>query len=75
MAEAEKSARQAEKMDLPIHFPQLHLLLAEISARKKDYASAISELKDYLELAPHAENRELVQQQLAKLEQLQRVSP
>jgi len=75
IAEAEKSARKAEQVDLPHHFPQLHLLLAEISARNRDYSAAISELKDYLEIVPHAENREQVRQQLAKLEQLQRVSP
>jgi len=75
MAEAETSARKAEHVDLLHQFPQLHLLLAEISARKKDYAAAVSELKDYLEIAPHADNQEQVRQQLAKLEQLQRVSP
>ncbi|HUI52501.1 MAG TPA: tetratricopeptide repeat protein [Terriglobales bacterium] len=73
--EAEKSARRAEHVDLRSQIPQLHLLLAEISSRKKDYAAAISELEAYLELAPHAENREQVRGQLAKLEQLQRVSP
>jgi tetratricopeptide (TPR) repeat protein len=75
IAEAEKSALQAEHVDLPVRFPQLHLLLAEISARRKDYALAVSELRAYLELAPHAQNVDQVRAQLAKLEQLQRVSP
>lgn len=72
---AEKSALQAEHVDLPTRFPQLHLLLAEISARRKDYAAAISELRAYLELVPHGQSNDHVRAQLAKLEQLQRVSP
>jgi hypothetical protein len=49
--DAEKSALKAEHLDLRTHFPQLHLLLAEISARKNNYAVAISEIQTYLELA------------------------
>jgi tetratricopeptide (TPR) repeat protein len=73
--EAEKSALKAEHVDLPTRYPQLHLLVAELSTRKKDYGVAIAELQTYLQLAPHAENAEKVRQQLAKLEQLQRESP
>jgi tetratricopeptide (TPR) repeat protein len=69
-AEAEKSALKAEHMALLDHFPQLHLLLAEISARKNDYATAISEMQIYLELVPHATNADQVRVQLAKLQKL-----
>src|SRR5580693_10141726 len=41
--DAEKSALQAEHLDLVTHFPQVHLLLAEIFARKNNYARAITE--------------------------------
>jgi hypothetical protein len=68
--DAEKSALKAEHIALPVRFPQLHLLLSEIFARKNDYATAISELKTYLELAPNATNEDQVRAQLAKLEKL-----
>jgi hypothetical protein len=68
--DAEKSALKAEHLDLRTRFPQLHLLLAEIFARKNNYATAISEIQTYLELAPHAKNADQVREQLAKLEKL-----
>jgi hypothetical protein len=68
--DAEKSALKAEHLDLRTRFPQLHLLLAEIFARKHNYANAISEIQTYLELAPHAKDADRVREQLAKLEKL-----
>lgn len=68
--EAEKSALKAEHVDLRPDFPQLHLLLADIFAGKKNYAVAISELQAYLELAPHAKDGVQVREQLAQLEKL-----
>jgi tetratricopeptide (TPR) repeat protein len=70
IAEAEKSALKAEHMAMLNRFPQLHLLLAEIFARKNDYGTAISELQIYLQLVPHAENVEQVRVQLARLQKL-----
>jgi tetratricopeptide (TPR) repeat protein len=68
--DAEKSGLRAERLDTRPRFPQLHLLLAEIFARKTDYARAISETKIYLELMPHAKNADQVRGQLAELEKL-----
>jgi tetratricopeptide (TPR) repeat protein len=68
--EAEKSALKAEQIALPAHFPQVHLLLAQIFARKNDYAIAIRELRTYLELAPNASNADHVRAYLANLEKL-----
>jgi tetratricopeptide (TPR) repeat protein len=68
--EAEKSGLKAERLDVRPRFPQLHLLLAEIFARKNNYAKAISETKIYLELAPHAKDADRVRERLAKLEKL-----
>jgi TolA-binding protein len=68
--DAEKSGLKAERLDVRPHFPELHLLLAEIFARKNNYATAISETKFYLELAPHAKDADQVREQLAKLEKL-----
>lgn len=68
--EAEKSALKAEHLDLLTKFPQVHILLAEIFARKKDYAPAISELHAYLELVPHATDADFARAELAKWEKL-----
>jgi tetratricopeptide (TPR) repeat protein len=68
--EAQKSALKAEHIALPARFPQVHLLLGEIFARKNDYATAISELNTYLELAPNSTNADQVRLHLAKLQKL-----
>lgn len=68
--DAEKSALKAEHLDLLTHFPQLHLLLAEIFARKSNYAIAIAEIQTYLALAPQARDADLAREQLARLEKL-----
>ncbi len=68
--DAEKSGLQAEHLDLRTHFPQLHLLLAEIFARKNNYALAIAEIQTYLGLAPHAKDADQAREQLAKLGKL-----
>jgi hypothetical protein len=67
---AEKSALKAERVGLRAHFPQLHLLLAEVFARKNNFTSAISEMQTYLELAPHAKNADQAREQLAKWEKV-----
>ena len=51
---AEKSGLKAEHFDLLTHFPQLHLLLAQISYQKGDYSAAIAETKMYLAVSPRA---------------------
>ena len=68
--DAEKSGLKAEQVDLRTHFPQLHLLLAELFSRKGNYAMAIAQVQTYLELVPHAEDADRVREQLAKLEKL-----
>ena len=72
---AEKSALKAARLDVRPRFPQLHLLLAEIFARKNNYATAITEVQTYLELAPHAGDTERVKQRLAQLVKLNTASP
>ena len=68
--DAEKSALKAEHLDLRTHFPHVHLLLAEVFARKNNYALAIAEIQTYLELVPHAKDADQAREQLAKLEKL-----
>jgi hypothetical protein len=65
---AEKSGLTAERMDTRSRFPQLHIILAEIFAAKNEYPAAISEIKIYLGLVPHAKNADEVRNWLAKLE-------
>jgi tetratricopeptide (TPR) repeat protein len=69
-ADAEKSGLKAEQVYLPTRFPQVHLLLAELFARKNDYPIAISEIQTYLELVPHAKEADQVRERLAKLQKL-----
>lgn len=68
--EAEKSGLKAEHLDLRTRFPQLHLLMAEIFGRKKKYAMAISEIRTYLDLTPHAQHADQVRERLKELEKL-----
>lgn len=68
--DAEKSGLKAERLDVRPRFPQLHLLLANIFAQKNNYATAISEAKIYLELAPNAKDADQVRERLAKLQRL-----
>ncbi|MGB2667041.1 MAG: tetratricopeptide repeat protein [Candidatus Acidiferrum sp.] len=72
---AEKSAVKAEHVDLLMRAPELHLLMAEIFTRGNNYDLAIAELQTFLELAPHAKDRDLVREQLAKLEKLSHSTP
>jgi hypothetical protein len=67
---AEKSGLKAEHLDLLTRFPQVHILLAEIFARKNNYPTAISELQIYLDLLPNAKDAGQVRDRLATLEKL-----
>jgi tetratricopeptide (TPR) repeat protein len=48
--EAEKYVREALRQKT--NFPQAHLLLADIHRREKDYRSLVSDLDEYLKIAP-----------------------
>jgi protein O-GlcNAc transferase len=50
LVEAEESAREA--LRLKTDFPEAHLLLAEVHSREEDYRSLVSDLNEYLRLAP-----------------------
>ena len=75
MEEAEKSGLQAERLDVRPRFPQLHLLLAAIFARKNNYVGAIDQLQMYLNLVPQGKNSDLAREHLAQMEKLKRVGP
>jgi tetratricopeptide (TPR) repeat protein len=67
---AEKSAREAVKLD-PKHVnPRAGYLLGLALAEKKDYAGAAAELGAYIKLAPDAPDLAQVKDQLAQIEKL-----
>jgi Tfp pilus assembly protein PilF len=68
--EAEKSLLKAERLDVRPRFPQLHVMLAELYARKNNYPAAAAEVQIYLELVPHAKNADKMQEWLAQLQKL-----
>jgi len=70
LEDAEKSGLKAEHLDMRSHFPQLRLLLAEVYARKNNYALAIGEMQTYLALAPQAKDADRVRERLAEFEKL-----
>jgi tetratricopeptide (TPR) repeat protein len=68
--EAEKSARAGVKLDAAHRYPRLEEVLAMILARKKDYAGAATHLRNYLLLAPDAEDAARMKKKLAELARL-----
>jgi len=67
---AEKSAREAEKLDTQHHFPQVSHLLGVILAQRRDYTGAADEMRSYLKFAPGATDAATVRGQLDQLEKL-----
>jgi tetratricopeptide (TPR) repeat protein len=70
MDAAEKSAREAEKLDTQHHYPQASHLLGVILAQRQDYTGAASEMRTYLKFASGAADAATVRAQLDQLEKL-----
>jgi tetratricopeptide (TPR) repeat protein len=71
---AEKSAREAVKLD-PRHVnPRSGYLLGLVLAEKKDYTGAAAELTAYMKLAPNAPDLAQVKDQLGQIEKLMGVT-
>lgn len=68
---AEKSVREALKLDPGHKNPRADYLLGLVLIDKRDYAGAATELKSYLAMAPAGENHDQVQKQLEEIEKLQ----
>jgi tetratricopeptide (TPR) repeat protein len=66
---AEKSCRDGLKADAQHKFPKMDHVLGVILAQKQDYAGAAKHMKNYLQIAPNAQDAEMVKTQLAQLEQ------
>lgn len=67
---AEKSAREAVKLDTGHKIPKANHLLGIILAQKKDYTGAAENLKTYLMAAPSAPDADNVRKQLAEIERV-----
>jgi tetratricopeptide (TPR) repeat protein len=67
---AEKSARQAERLDTRHSIPKASHLLGVILAQRKDYAGAAEEFRSYLKFAPSAPDAAAVRTQLDQVEKL-----
>ncbi|HEX8985303.1 MAG TPA: tetratricopeptide repeat protein [Bryobacteraceae bacterium] len=66
--EAEKSAREAVKLDTSHQFPRAEYVLGVILANKQDYSGALQFMRSYLQRMPNAPDSEGVRQQIARLE-------
>jgi tetratricopeptide (TPR) repeat protein len=67
---AEKSARNAVKLDPRHANPRSGYLLGLILAEKHDYAGAVTELNEFLKLAPNTPDLAQVKEQLAEYQKL-----
>jgi tetratricopeptide (TPR) repeat protein len=73
--EAEKSTREAIRLDPNHRNPRAYSLLAHILADKGDYAGALDQMKGYLSFAPDAPDADTVKKQIVELERLVAARP
>jgi tetratricopeptide (TPR) repeat protein len=69
MDAAEKSAREAVKLDPQHRIPRANHLLGMILADKQDLAGAREQMSNYLKFMPNAPDADAVRQGLAKIDQ------
>lgn len=67
---AEKSVKQAERLDTRHRYPQIYFLLGLLSALHQDYTVAAEKFRTYLNLAPNADDAPTARKQLAQVEAL-----
>lgn len=65
---AQESARKFKTLDTDHRHPDICLLLGQIYIKNGDYASAAQEMRDYLTIAPNADNATEVRTALKRLE-------
>jgi tetratricopeptide (TPR) repeat protein len=70
---AEKSTREALKLDTGHHNPRIMNLLGFILSDKGDYPGAIEQMRGYLSFAPNAPDADNVKRAVAELERLSSV--
>ncbi|MBL0157461.1 MAG: tetratricopeptide repeat protein [Bryobacterales bacterium] len=67
---AERSAREALKLDVSHGNPRISRLLGIILADKGDYPGALTQMQGYLSFAPDAPDVEVVRKQIAELQRI-----
>jgi tetratricopeptide (TPR) repeat protein len=67
---AEKSAREAERLDTQHRYPKSAHILGVILANRQDYTGAAVEFRNYLKFAPNAPDAATVKGQLQQVEQI-----
>lgn len=65
---AQESAKKFKTLDTDHRHPDVYLLLGQIYIKAGDYPGAIQEMRDYLTIAPNAENAAEVRAALKRLE-------
>jgi tetratricopeptide (TPR) repeat protein len=75
MDAAEKSAREALKLDTAHRFPDANRVLGAILARRGDFEGAAENLRVYLKYAPNGPEAQTAKDQLTKIEQLAKATP
>jgi tetratricopeptide (TPR) repeat protein len=65
---AEKSAKEADRLDSRHEIPKNLHLLGIILAQRGDYSAAAEKFRAYLQIAPNADDAETVRKQLAQVE-------
>jgi tetratricopeptide (TPR) repeat protein len=75
LAAAERSAREALRLDTAHAFPDANRILGVILARRGDLDGAAEYLKIYLKSAPSGPTAQLAREQLASVEQLAKAKP
>ena len=68
--EAEKSVREAQKLDSRNRMPKSNQLLGAILAEKQDYSGAAEQIKKYLTFLPAGQEAENAKKQLMELEKI-----
>lgn len=68
MDQAEKSAREVERLDTRHEYTKNLHLLGVILAQRQDYNGAAEEFRNYLKLSPNADDAATVRAQLAQVE-------
>jgi len=65
---AERSAREAQKLDPGKRMPKVNHLLGAILIEKQDYTGAAEQIRGYLKMLPADKQDEMAQKQLVELE-------
>jgi len=70
MVAAERSARKGLRLDLTNQFPMLHLVLANVLARKQDEPGSLDAMRQYVKAAPKAADAPIVRARIQEKEKL-----